>query len=490
MQWQLQWQQRQRPPLPLSIKFLFFIGLMVAVSGCQPLIVAPREDAAMTIVTHPIHGAAGLDDPLYPQLGNGGYDVQHYTIALTVDVESNTIRGTTTIAAQAVADLASFNLDMVGLTVDDLTLNEERAAYGRLGQELTITPTVAIAQGEPFTVAISYHGSPNPVVDPGVPFSGVGWLHYPDVGSYVLSEPSGAMNWFPNNNHPTDKATYSFYISVPDSYVVAANGLLIKIVEKEGMHTYHWEASDPMASYLATVNVARFTMIREEGPDGLPIINFFPDESSDRMQRNFANTNAMIAYFSERIGPYPFESYGAIVMEVSLGGALETQTRSIFGRSATIDMIIAHELAHQWFGNSISLASWRDLWLNEGFATYFQYLWIEENKGKTIFESTMLGAYMAIKTGELPAPGDPPLDNLFGPSVYTRGAMTLHALRLTVGDEHFWEIVQQYYQRYQGGNASTADFIAVAQEVSDVDLTDFFQGWLYTDAIPDLPSAP
>jgi aminopeptidase N len=477
----------QKHLLEIGLKVLVFIGVTAAIVACQPLLVAPMDEAALTVVQHPVRGAAGLDDPLYPQLGNGGYDVQHYTIDLAVDIDTNTISGTTTIAATALADLAAFNLDLAGLTITDLTVNAAVAPYTRAGHELTITPTVAIATDTPFTVAITYGGSPQPVVDPGVPFSGVGWLYYEGVGSYVLSEPSGAMNWYPNNNHPTDKATYAFTITVPEAYVVAANGLLVDITEQDGLHTYHWEASDPMASYLATVNVARFDMLQEEGPAGLPIINFFPPDRSMRMQRNFAVTSAMIAHFSELIAPYPFESYGAIVMEVALGGALETQTRSIFGRSATIDMIIAHELAHQWFGNSVSPATWRDLWLNEGFATYFQHLWTEEVKGKAVFDATMRGSYAAIKEQQMPPPGDPPLENLFGPSVYVRGAMTLHALRLTVGDETFFGILRSYYARFAGGNASTADFIAVAEEVSGEELTAFFDGWLYAAAVPDLP---
>jgi len=462
--------------------------------ACQPLIDAPTEGRltaaelhAEPVVMHPIAGAPGLDDPLYPALGNGGYDVAHYTIVLDVDVDSNTIRGRTTIAATALADLATFNLDLVGLTVDAVTINAEAASYVRDGQELVIRPNAPIAAGKAMTIAISYAGQPQPVVDPGVPFNGVGWLHYDEIGSYVLSEPSGAMSWFPNNNHPTDKATYSFEITVPETYVVAANGLLEQIVERNGSHTYYWEARDPMASYLATVNVARFEMLEERGPNDLPIINFFPPDRSTRMERNFAETSEMIAHFSRLIGPFPFESYGAIVMEVPLGGALETQTRSIFGRSATIEMIIAHELAHQWFGNNVSPATWRDLWLNEGFATYFQHLWTEHTKGETVFAATMRGSHVGARNSQMPPPADPPLENLFGPSVYVRGSLTLHALRLTVGDDQFWEILQTYYTRYQGGNAGTADFIAVAEEVSGEDLTAFFDAWLYGDEVPDLP---
>jgi aminopeptidase N len=464
---------------------LIVLGVMALFAACQPLIVAPVEEI---VVHRAAPGAAGLDDPLYPLLGNGGYDVQHYTIALTVDVAAETISGTTTISATAQMPLAAFNLDLAGLTVEQVAVNGAPAPFARVDHELTITPTVALVDGAPFTVAVAYHGAPQPVIDPGVPFGGVGWLSYDDVGSYVVSEPSGAMSWYPNNNHPADKATYTFVITAPAPYVVAANGLPVAIDEADGWRTYHWESQYPMATYLATVNVAHFEMIEEVGPAGLPIINFFPPEQSRRLQRSFADVDEMIAYFSELIAPFPFESYGAIVMEVPMGGALETQTRSIFGQGATIDMIIVHELAHQWFGNSVSPATWRDLWLNEGFATYFQHLWTEQTKGPIIFAATMRGSLVGARSSQLPPPGDPPLDNLFGPSVYVRGSLTLHALRLTVGDEPFFEILRTYYARFAGGNAGTADFIAVAEEVSGQELTDLFEAWLYGEEVPDFPA--
>lgn len=486
-----------RSPLsPIGWQLVIFIGVVMSLMACQPLIVAPTASTAGTpkpisevLVRHSVAGAPGLDDPLYPLLGNGGYDVSHYTIVLNVDVATNTISGTTTIAATALEDLRTFNLDLLGLTVEAITLNDAPVIYARDGQELAITPTTAITAGAPMTVVVHYGGQPQPVIDPGVPFEGVGWLYYEGIGSYVISEPSGAMNWFPNNNHPLDKATYSFVITVPEAYVVAANGLLEKIIEQGSYHTYYWESVNPMASYLATVNVAHFDMVEERGPNDLPIINFFPPDRSSRMQRNFAVTSDMIGYFSSLVAPFPFESYGAIVMEAPLGGALETQTRTIFGRSATVDMVIAHELAHQWFGDSVSPATWRDLWLNEGFATYFQHLWTEHTKGEAVFEATMRGSHAGARNNKMPPPGEPQLNDLFGPAVYVRGALTLHALRLTVGDERFWEILRTYYARYQGGNAGTADFIAVAEEVSGEDLTAFFDAWLYGEEVPDLPEA-
>jgi len=486
-----------RLPAVLPLLRLAAITLVLTTVACQGVLVPLTPGATIpgtvpppTAAVNPgVAGADGVDDSLYPLLGNGGYEVDHYTIVLAADPVQNIISGTTTITATALVDLASFNLDLSGLTVQAVTVNDQPAVFGRDGQELTITPASVLATGALFQVTVAYSGNPTPVSDPGVPFEAVGWLHFEGVGSYVLSEPSGAMSWYPSNNHPSDKATYTFRITVPEPYVVAANGLLVDEIDQGEERTFVWEASDPMTTYLATVNIAQFERVQSEGPNGLPIINFFPPTSSERLQRNFAVTNEMIEYFSELIGPYPFASYGAIVMEVPFGGALETQTRSIFGRSATVDMIIAHELAHQWFGNSVSPASWRDIWLNEGFATYFHHLWTEHEKGQTVFNATMRGLHAAIRTRALPAPGNPTLDELFGSAVYERGAWTLHALRLLVGDETFFAIVRTYYAQYQGGMASTADFIAVAEAVSGEDLTDFFQAWLYGEAIPDIPES-
>ncbi|MEZ4870328.1 MAG: M1 family metallopeptidase [Caldilineaceae bacterium] len=473
--------------------WLLFAGLgLFWLAGCQPLIVDSRVTQAATTTlaaAEAVAGAPGLGDPLYPKLGNGGYDVTHYTITLTVDVQQNIISGTTTIAAQALENLRAFNLDFAGLTITSAEVNGAPTDVSRAGSELTLTPGTILPVKQPFTTTIAYHGSPTPWRDPGVPFEEIGWLAYPS-GTYVLSEPSGAMSWFPLNNHPLDKATYTFAITVAKPYVVAANGLLTDQIDHGATMTYVWESHHPMAGYLATVDIAKFEMMTDTGPNGLPIINFFPANRSRLLARDFAPVPAMIAYYSELIGPYPFEAYGAIVMSEPFGGALETQTRSTFGRSATLEFIIAHELSHQWFGDSVSVASWEDLWLNEGFATYFHNLWTEHTKGAALFNATMRGMYTTIKVRHLPPPGKPTLDDLFGNYVYVRGAWTLHALRLTVGDERFFTIIRTYYDRYKGGNASTADFIAVAEEVSGEDLGDFFQAWLYGAEIPPMPVTP
>ncbi|HUP27693.1 MAG TPA: M1 family metallopeptidase, partial [Chloroflexia bacterium] len=275
-------------------------------------------------------------------------------------------------------------------------------------------------------------------------------------------------------------------------YVVAANGLLREKTDQGGKTTFVWETSNPVASYLVTVNIARFEVQEAQGPDGLPIRNYFPAAVPQETRNKFASTGDQIAYFNSVFGPYPFEAYGVVLADLDLGFALETQTLSLFGRSigtkrAAAEEVTAHELAHQWFGDSVSLQTWKDIWLNEGFATYAQYLWLEHQQGKQAFEDQMRGVYGYVKDNDFPPPGNPPPDDLFNQGVYVRGALTLHALRKEVGDEVFFRTLRTYTGRYKYGNASTADFIAVAEEVSGKQLDDLFQAWLYSTELPAMP---
>ena len=434
-------------------------------------------------------GSDSLGDPYYPHLGNGGYDALHYTVDLVVDVESNTVDGIATINIQATQNLSAFNLDFSGFEISEVLVGDEVVDYERQGSELTITPIVPLLEGDLFTVKVAYSGKPNPVRSEAIPVR-MGWIHS-DAGIYVASEPDGAASWYPVNDHPLDKATYTLRITVPEPYVVAANGLLIDEVEKGDTTTYVWEASDPMASYLTTVNIAEYVMQTDEGPNGLPIRNFFPPELAEDAAFDFGRTPEMIEFFSEIFGPYPFEAYGVAI--VDFPAALETQTLSIFGYrhvsgSRDSEAVVAHELAHQWFGDSVSVATWQDIWLNEGFATYAEWLWLEHLEGSDVLDSYVGRVYGFVSDREMLPPGNPPPGNLFNGSVYVRGALTLHALRLTVGDETFFEILRTYHKRYRYGNASTSDFIAIAEELSEQELDELFESWLYEQALPELPS--
>jgi aminopeptidase N len=442
-------------------------------------------------------GAQGIGDPYAPMLGNGGYDVQHYTLDLDVDMDANEIAGTVTIDALATQDLSTFNLDFLGFDIESLQVNDADARFLRQGRELRITPAAPLLDNEAFQVAVTYSGVPGEGLEERLAFSR-GWNRY-DGGVFVASEPAGAAAWYPVNDHPRDKATYRFEITVPKPYVVAANGLLLETIDEGQVVTYIWETEFLMASYLATVNIADFVEVTEEGPGGLPIRNYFPARLADDAPAVFELTGEMIAFFSEIFGPYPFEAYGVVVADTPLFFALETQTLSLFGAQVVPgavtgvitsgrnnEITVAHELAHQWFGNSVSPANWQDIWLNEGFATYASALWVEHTDGPEAFDMLLRAFYTNVAARNF-TPGDPLEEGLFSAGVYQQGAWTLHALRLATGDDVFFEIIRTYADRFQYGNASTADFIALAEEISGQELDALFNAWLYVGGVPPVP---
>lgn len=442
-------------------------------------------------------GDDNIGDAFYPTLGNSGYDALHYNIDIDVNLTLNYLDGIVTIQAQATQDLSAFNLDFFGFQVDKILLDGDPVEYSRRARELTITPNEPIAEGAEFEVIITYAGVPE--ANEVNLFSG-GWSRY-RRGVYVASEPAGAALWYPVNDHPLDKATYSIQVTVPEPFVVASNGTLLEVEEAEDTRTYHWDNPEPTASYLVTVNIAQFEERTDETSSGLPIRNYFPADIADEGEVVFSQQAAMIEYFETVFGPYPFDVYGAVVADVALPFALETQTISLFGRDTITQNtgrrspdgaqgVIAHELAHQWFGNSVSLSTWEDIWLNEGFATYAQALWIEHTQDAYARDAMIEQWYEIMASGVVPSrlamPGKPPRMNLFNTAVYLRGGLTLHALRLTVGDEAFFELLQTYTSRYADGNATTQDFIDLAEAISGQQLDDLFEGWLYEVEIPDI----
>lgn len=445
-----------------------------------------------------VPGADGVGDPYYPGFGNGGYDAQHYTIDLTVDLEQTTIAGTVTVDAVATQDLSSFHLDFIGYEISALTVDGvEVPEFDRDGRELIIFPPEPITEGESFAVAVTYSGVPGAGVSrSALPPYSRGWVFH-DEGVFVASEPGGAAMWYPVNDHPSDKATYTLRITVPKPYVVAANGLLQETTEDGDLITYLWESSHPMASYLVSVNIGDFVVQEEEGPNGLPIRNYFPAKYEEVAIEAFAQTVEMIELF-DAIAPYPFEAYGVVVTDTDFGFAMENQTLSLYDRNilnpdsrASIggpQFVIAHELMHQWFGDSVSPATWQDIWLNEGFATYSQLIWMAYVWGDDTAMGWLNGWYEYVTSapsGRTVLTGDPSPNHLFdGRAVYVRGALTLFALNYRMGNDTFMKAVAEYYDRFKYSTASTADFIAVMEEFSGEDLGEFFDAWLYSEEVP------
>ena len=480
--------------------------LLAACNGGGTSIVptsAPTESSPTTFVTEPSPtqavesdpGASGIGDSLYPNLGNSGYDVQHYTLDLIVhDVATSNLDGKTTIEAQATQNLSIFNLDFIGFEISNITVNGQPAEFRRNQQELMITPSKPLAENESFTVEVQYQGSPDEMNSIAIPIQ-TGWVTF-DGGSFVLSEPDGAASFYPVNDHPLDKASYTLHVTVPKPFEVGANGTLAETIDNGETTTFVFEAPEPMASYLLTINIDEFDLETSESENGIPIRNYYPTELPKDIRKPFGQQGEMLDYFSDRFGTYPFEVYGALVINTEFGAALESQTLSIFS-IAMIDpnqledsqSVVAHELAHQWFGDSVSLADWRDIWLNESFATYAQGLWTEHTRGRAALDEWIREVYAFVfkERASMSPPGEPPADQLFNAGVYYWGALGLHALRLEVGDETFFETLKTYHERFAGGNARTADFIAVAEEVSGKELSAFFASWLYSEQLAPIP---
>ncbi|MFN8380381.1 MAG: M1 family metallopeptidase [Anaerolineales bacterium] len=488
---------------------LIFLLLILLISlACQtflptptpteiPLTITPPPDDGLPTepVIDSLAGSPGMEDSLYPEFGNGGYDTQTYTLDITVhDISTSDLEAVTTITAVATQELSRFNLDFIGFDITSITVNDKEAEFARQGQELEITPSEPLKYGEAFTIVVSYQGIPEELISESMPVS-TGWIKY-DGGTFVLSEPDGSANYYPVNDHPLDKATYTIIVTVPTPYEVAANGILEETIDNGASTTYHFTVRDPMASYLTTININDFNVETMESKSGVPIRNYYSASLSDDMRKPFARQGEMIDYFSELFGEYPFEVYGALLMDTEFGSALENQTMSIFGTDmvdtediAGTELTVAHELAHQWFGDSVSVADWKDIWLNEGFATYAEGLWIEHTQGSEAFDEWVTSVYNEVKDNPdfYPPPGNPPANDLFNGGVYYRGGLTLHALRLKVGDDVFFNILRTYAERYKFGNATTANFIQVANEISGEDLGDLFNVWLYNKNLPSIP---
>ncbi len=430
-----------------------------------------------------------MGDSFYPLLGNRGYDVIHYDIDLDVEPSTNTIDAVTTLTAVATEDLDKFNLDFLGLEVNAVSVDSVEAEFSRDGQEMTIQPVKPLSAQAQFTVAVSYSGTPQPVDEVGVPFFPLGWHSMDDV-LFTVSQPSGAMTWYPNNNHPTDKATFTFRITVPDGVEAAATGLLIDESSADGQTTTTWRMDDPMATYLAAVYIGDFERHEQQLDSGLLVRDYVPSDSDPSILSNLKIAPEAIDFFEEILGPYPFDAYGTIVMPFLLGFALENQTLSIHGRYAIDPYVIAHEVAHQWMGNSATVDDWSQIWMHEGFAHYLGLLFAADFYGQDI-ESSMAREYRDLTLAGTSPPGGIEVHELFDPNtVYRRGALALHTLRTHTGDEVFFHILRTHYNDTAGGNTNTDLFLEIVDDLAGAGAVSLVESWLYDPEMPGIVSGP
>ncbi|MEV6395553.1 M1 family metallopeptidase [Streptomyces sp. NPDC051907] len=429
-------------------------------------------------------GAAGLRDPYFRKLGNGGYDVEHYDLTLDYEPRTGRLTGSAEITARATQDLSAFNLDLHGLTVDGVQVEGREAAANRAGDELTVRPRRDLDKGETFRTVVRYSGVPRTVVD--ADRSKEGWLAT-EEGALAVGEPTGSMSWFPGNHHPSDKATYDIAVTVPKPLKAVSNGELESERADGGRTSFVWTSKEPMASYLATLAIGPYDVKSTRTASGLPVVNAVDPELADDSKALLGRVPEVVKWGTENFGPYPFSAAGAIVVpDGDVGYALETQTRPVFPQGQFDLPTLVHEIAHQWYGDSVSPASWRDMWLNEGFATYAEWLWAEDFDDMPAQES-FDEAFADEANWEFPPAAPPSAADISSAPVYGRGAMVLHKIRQAVGDDVFREILRGWPAEHRYGNASTADFTEYVEEKSGEDLSEVWDVWLYGDERPDTP---
>ena len=313
------------------------------------------------------------------------------------------------------------------------------------------------------------------------------------TGALAVDEPDIAPWWFPSNNHPLDKATFDVSVAAPEGVEVLSNGVLVgKQQQINGMVRWNWRSTKPQGTYETFVDVGQFEVRTATAPNGQQFISAYSEDlgpNADAARASIERTPEILAFEETVFGPYPFEAQGGIAT-TGIGFALENQTRpnydtAFFPRGANT-YVVAHENAHQWFGDSISVAGWRNIWLNEGFATYAEYLWSEYLGEGTPAEVAQY-SYDSIPADDAfwqVLPGDPGVANQFDDAVYDRGGMTLQALRTEIGDADFFALLKKWTKKKQYGNATIEEFVALAEKVSGKQLDALFTTWLFTPGKP------
>jgi len=433
-------------------------------------------------------GASTSADPYLPAHGNGGYRAGHYDLELEYRPGPGRLSGRATLSAVAEQPLTGFSLDLGAFRIDRVLVDGKAARYTHSAGKLRVKPARPVADGAAFTVEVRYVGTPRTIRSH---WGELGWEQL-DEGALVASQPIGAPSWFPCNDHPSDKATYRITVTTASPYTVVANGSLVSRRVRGSATIWVYEQPAPMPSYLATVQIGLYELIRL-GIGPVPQPAAVPARLRTPFAHDFARQPEMMATFERLFGPYPFTEYGVVVVDEELEVPVEAHGISIFGANhvdgrGTHESFVAHELAHQWFGNSLTVAGWQHIWLNEGFANYAEWLWSEFSGGQpAAAHAVRWRAKLATLPQDLRL-ADPGVRRLFDDRVYRRGALTLHALRTTLGDSAFFALLQDWTATYRDGTVTTEQFTALAQRHSSRPLDALFAGWLRETTLPPLPT--
>ncbi|MFI1889916.1 M1 family metallopeptidase [Streptomyces jumonjinensis] len=440
----------------------------------------------------------GIGDPLFPSLGNPGYDVVAYDIAFTYRGDNTVpLDAVTAIEARVTERLERINLDFSHGTVSAVVVNGLPAEFASAGEDLVVQPVLPLEKGSQARITVEHTSDPRGDED--------GWVTTED-GLVMANQADAGHRVFPSNDHPADKAYFTFRITAPSELTAVANGVRTAKLPNGATTTWAYRTRHPMATELAQVAIGDSTVPTREGPGGLPVRDVVPAADAAALEPWLKKTPGQLEWMESKVGPYPFENYGVLIADAETGYELETQTLSLFERRIFVngslpewyvDSVMVHELAHQWFGDSVTPRTWSDLWLNEGHATWYEALYAEEKSGR-LMETRLREAYRRSDQwradGGPPAAPKPPKPDskisLFRPVVYDGSALVLYALRQTIGVDAFDRLERAWVSEYRDANASTADFTRLAARIAERDLTEFFQSWLYEERTPPMPGHP
>ncbi|GHI03312.1 zinc metalloprotease [Streptomyces cellostaticus] len=482
------------------------IGTAAALAAGTPAEAAPSAagSAGRTAArrTAAVAGPETLGDPVFPSLGNKGYRVSSYHLDFTYDATAKTVDAIATLEIHPDRPLSRFSLDALGLDIRSVTVADAAATFAQAGEKLRITPATALAEDKGVTVRVEY------TADPRRTLAHTAWVPTPD-GFAVCPQPNSAHTVFPCNDHPSDKADFSFRITVPGGLRGVANGTLTGTETLSGDRTaYSYVSASPMATELVQVTVGAYVVKDRQGPHGLPVRDIVPQARAAALEPALSLTPGQVTWVEGRLGAFPFEAYGLLPCNSDDPKAfdftgLETQTLTLYKpnfllqEEKKIGSHMMHELVHQYFGNLVSPATWADLWLNEGHADLYGLLYRYErgwadSLGLTTMEARMKDTYARgdqwrHDSGPVAAPN---ATNLFDSQRYLGGVLVLYALRQLVGESTFSTIERTFLERFRNFSATTADYIDVASEVSGQDQSGFLRDWLYGTKTPRMPGHP
>ena len=433
-------------------------------------------------------GADHSTDSYLPAHGNGGYRVLHYDLDLDYRIVTNRLAGKAVITARAIQSLTRFSLDLGRFRVQDVRVDGQPAKFTHQTGKLRVKPERPIADGATFKIEVRYAGTPVPISSR---WGDIGWDELTD-GVLVASQPNGAPSWFPCNDRPADKATFLVTLTAAAPYTVVVTGDLVSHRRGAGSRTWVYERNEPTAPYLMSVQIGRYALVHLAA-GGVTQRATVPPRLRAVFGHDFARHGEIMAALEGLFGPYPFREYVVVVADDDLDDPIEAQGMAVFGRNhldgrRTHERLVAHELAHQWFGNSLTVADWRHIWLNEGFATYAEWLWSAASGGPSAdAHAAEWHARLAMQPANIVI-ANPGVERMFDPTVYKRGALTLHALRTTIGDPAFFTLLRSWVAEHRHGTVTTDEFREHARRFAPGPVDDLLTAWLDRPALPALPT--